>query len=300
MATLSRPEEAPSGPRRVLWLLPALALLAPALLLSCGDSSTAPPPPPPPDVPRPTSVSISPASATLSALDETVQLTAEVRDQNQRPISGATVTWTNSDDSVVAVNASGLARAVGNGEATITASAGASAAGTATITVLQTAGTISVSPAADTLVAGDTLRLSAEALDANGRAVSGAAFSWSSSDPAVATVDTTGLVTAVSAGGAAIAATSRASGHMELLVIAPAPATINVSPDTVALAACTVRLSAAVLDQLGRVIGDAAVSWSSGRIRRDRGLRRAGCCRGRGYDRRYGHVGGGLRGRRCR
>ncbi|WP_419164649.1 hypothetical protein [Candidatus Palauibacter sp.] len=41
------------------------------------------------------------------------------------------------------------------------------------------------------MVAGDTLRLSAEALDANGRAVSGAAFSWSSSDPAVATVDTT-------------------------------------------------------------------------------------------------------------
>ncbi len=181
-------------------------------------------------------------------------------------MAGATVIWTSSDDAVVKVGASGLAHAVDNGEATVRASVGASAFGTARITVHQVASAVSVTPVADTLVAGDTLRLAAEAFDANGHPVSRAAFSWASEDPLVATVDNLGLVTAVSPGGAAIAATSSdASGHMELLVIAPAPSAIDVRPPMVALTALsdTVWLTAIVLDQLGRVLEDAPLSWAS-------------------------------------
>ena len=248
-------------------LVPALVLLPPLLLLSCGDGPTDPAPPPSPDVPRPTSVSVAPASAALSALGETVQLTAEVRDQNGRPIPRATVTWTSSDDSVAAVSVAGLVRAASNGGATVTASAGPSASGTAAVTVSQVTRTVSVSQTADTLVARDTLRLAAEAFDANGHAISGTSFAWSSSDPGVATVDTSGLVTAVSPGAAAVtAASGGVSGRMELLVIAPAASAIDITPAMVSLEALgdTVRLAAEVYDQLGRVIEDAAVSWSSG------------------------------------
>src|SRR5574341_1786804 len=55
---------------------------------------------------------------------------------------------------------------------------------------------VRVSPAADTLLAlGATVQLSAVALDAAGQPIAGKAFSWTSSAPAVATVDaTSGLV----------------------------------------------------------------------------------------------------------
>ena len=97
-----------------------------------GDSATAPVEPP--DPPRATTVTVSPATNELTALGATVQLTAEVRDQNAMVMAGATVTWTSSANSVATVDASGLVTAAGNGTATITASAGG-AQGTAEITV---------------------------------------------------------------------------------------------------------------------------------------------------------------------
>ena len=64
---------------------------------------------------------------------------------------------------------------------------------------------VSVSPATATLSSpGDTLRLTAEALDHLGNAVAGAEFSWASSDGSVVTVDVGGLVTAVSGGTARV------------------------------------------------------------------------------------------------
>ena len=89
---------------------------------------------PPPEPARPTTVTVSPATHELTVLGATVQLSAEVRDQNDRVMAGATVTWTSSASSVATVDAAGLVTAVGNGTATITASAG-SASGSAAVTI---------------------------------------------------------------------------------------------------------------------------------------------------------------------
>ena len=187
-------------------------------ILSCGDSATAPPPPPPPAPQQPATVSVSPPSTALSALEATVRLAAEVRDRSGAVMTGASVSWASSNATVAAVDASGLVTAAGNGTVTITATAGA-AQGNATVTVAQAASAVTVSPAADTLAAGDTLRLAAEAFDANGHRVEDAAFSWTSSDESVATVDGLGLVTGVSAGEAVIAAASAdVSGRSALVV----------------------------------------------------------------------------------
>ena len=110
------------------------ALAGVALVWACGgDSPTAPPTPEPA---RPTTVTVSPATADLTALGATVQLSAEVRDQNAGVMAGATVTWSSGDTSVATVDASGLVTAAGNGTATITASAG-SGRGMAEITVMD-------------------------------------------------------------------------------------------------------------------------------------------------------------------
>ena len=244
--------------------LSLLAVLAGAgWLSSCGDGSTEPPSPEPP---RATTLAVTPATAELSALGAAVQLTAEVRDQKGNVMAGATVTWSSNAPAVAIVSAAGLVTAADNGTATIAAAAG-SASDTATVTVAQVVDAVAVSPAADTVIAGDTLRLAAEATDANGHALPGAEFVWASSDTAVAVVDTTGLATAVGAGQTEITATSsRVRGHAQLAVAAPTPTTVTITPDTVGLAALgdTVRLATEVRDQLGRVMEREPVGWASG------------------------------------
>jgi alpha-tubulin suppressor-like RCC1 family protein len=64
-----------------------------------------------------------------------------------------------------------------------------------------------VTPAADLLVGG-TEQLTATTEDAEGQVLSGRALAWSSSDPLVASISATGLLTAISAGAATITATS--------------------------------------------------------------------------------------------
>ena len=118
-------------------LVPVLVLLAAAgWATACGDGATEPPTPDPPtpDPPRATTLSVTPVTAGLTALGDTVRLAAEVRDQNGQAMAGATVTWSSGNPSVATVDATGLVTAAGNGTATITATSG-SAAGTSEITV---------------------------------------------------------------------------------------------------------------------------------------------------------------------
>ena len=117
--------------RTIIRLSAVLAVVA--LAKGCGDGES-PSAPPMPEPARPTTVTVSPATTELTVLGATVQLSAEVRDQNATVMAGATVIWTSSAISVATVDASGLVRAVGNGTATITASAG-SASGSAAVTV---------------------------------------------------------------------------------------------------------------------------------------------------------------------
>ena len=233
---------------------------------ACGGDSGGPTAPPTVDPPRATTVTVSPATAELTAVGATVQLSAEVRDQNGQAMAGATVTWSSSDASVATVDASGLATAAGNGTATITATAGA-VSGNAAVSVAQRVSAVTVSPAADTLVAlGDTVRLSAEAVDGNAHRVEEVEFSWASSDTSVAVVDDAGLVRGVGAGQAEVTATAAGvTGRADLTVVAPEPTTVAVTPDTVALTGLgeTAQLSAEVRDQAGRAMEGVPVAWSS-------------------------------------
>ena len=152
----------------------------------------------------PDSVVVLPAEAAIAALGDTLRLVAEAFDANGRAVAGAAFSWESSDDAVATVDGSGLVTAAGNGTATITASAGGASNGDRDGGAVARLGGRTAEAAIAAL--GDTLRLVAEAFDANGRAVAGAAFSWESSDDAVATVDGSGLVTAAGNGTATITA----------------------------------------------------------------------------------------------
>ncbi|HLL46299.1 MAG TPA: lamin tail domain-containing protein, partial [Longimicrobiaceae bacterium] len=79
---------------------------------------------------------------------------------------------------------------------------------------------VSIAPVSDTVTVGSTQAFTARAFDANGQEIAGTAFTWASSDPAVATVSGSGVASAVAAGSATITATTAngVSGSAALLV----------------------------------------------------------------------------------
>ena len=199
----------------------APALTPTAAPLTPTPTAVPTPTPIPTPTPAPTTVAVVPATAELTALGATVQLNAEVRDQDSRAMAGATVSWSSSAVTVAAVDAAGVVTVAGNGTATITASAG-SASGTAVVTVTQEVASVEVSPSVTELAAwGETVQLTAEALDANGHAVTGTEFSWQSSDPLVAEVDALGVVSGISEGVATITASAGAALGSAAVTVPP-------------------------------------------------------------------------------
>lgn len=136
---------------------------------------------------------------------------------------GTAVVWSSLDETVATVHAeSGMVRGELPGVTAVEAAAGQHA-DTLQVTVEARVAAIEISPASDTLgVIGDTLRLSARALDARDAEIDGVTFAWNSSDEAVATVDGSGLVTARAFGAARISASAEGvEGAADLTVEEP-------------------------------------------------------------------------------
>lgn len=87
-------------------------LLLPLLLQAC-DGGTSPP--------EPARVVVSPRTVTMTALGETQQFSAQVQDEDGRPIDGVSVTWTSTNPDVASVSATGLATGHATGTVSIRA-----------------------------------------------------------------------------------------------------------------------------------------------------------------------------------
>jgi Bacterial Ig-like domain (group 2) len=102
-----------------------------------------------------------------------------------------------------------LGAAIGANTLTATVASLPAVVFTATGTV-GTASQVRITNTAPTLSTGQSFKLTAQALDANNNVIPNALVTWSSSNTAIATVDTTGNVTGVAAGNATITAASGA------------------------------------------------------------------------------------------
>jgi hypothetical protein len=154
---------------------------------------------------------------------QTVQLTATTLDAGNNVLTGRTIAWSSSNESVATVDADGLVRGVSSGTATITATSEGQS-GSALVTVMPPAvASVSVAPATPTVVGGQTVELTATTRDAGNNVLTGRAIAWSSSNEAVATVDANGLVTARSAGTATITATSEGQSGSAFVTVTPRP-----------------------------------------------------------------------------
>ena len=146
-----------------------------------------------------TGVTVAPTSATI-LVGSTQQLTATVAPANA---ASPDVTWSSSAPSVATVSATGLVTAVSVGTATITVQTvdgGFTATCAVTVQPVLVTG-VTVSPSIATILDGYTQQLTATVAPAN---ATNQNVTWTSSATSVATVNATGLVTAVSVGTATI------------------------------------------------------------------------------------------------
>ncbi|MDQ2664785.1 MAG: Ig-like domain-containing protein, partial [Gemmatimonadota bacterium] len=213
------------------------------------------------------SVTVSPP--TLSVVQgQTSPLTATPRDANNNVLSGRAVTWTSTNAAVATVSAAGVVTGVAPGSATITATSEGKS-GTAALTVTAPPGipvnSVTVSPSTLSLVQGQTSPLTATPRDASNNVLTGRAVTWTSSNEAVATVSSTGVVTAVAPGSATITATSEGkSGTSAITVTAVPVGTVTLTPSSASVGQGeTTTLTATVKDTNGLTVTDRPVSWAS-------------------------------------
>lgn len=149
-----------------------------------------------------TNVGLVPESASIQVGD-TLQIQLRQFDALGNGTSVPPVNST-SDPAIATVSARGLVKGIAPGTATITATAGGKVA-TAVITVTPVSVVpLVVSPSRATIRVGDALQLSTILRDANGNVLplpSAGSFSYSSSNPALATVSSSGRVTGMATGG---------------------------------------------------------------------------------------------------
>lgn len=147
-------------------------------------------------------ITVSPTQKVI-APNTTFALTAAVAPANA---DNQNVNWTSSNTSVATVSATGVVTGVTFGTALITATTvegGFSASSTITVGVPVTG--VTVDPATHSMGVGATVTLTETIVPAT---ATNKAVTWSSSNTAVATVSSTGVVTGVSAGTATITVTT--------------------------------------------------------------------------------------------
>ncbi|HET6680183.1 MAG TPA: Ig-like domain-containing protein [Gemmatimonadaceae bacterium] len=200
----------------------------------------------------------------------TAPMTASVVDQGGTPISGKTVSWSSDNTGVVTVGQDGKVRGVSGGTATVRAFSGSlSATSTVTVTSVPVA-SVEVSPEIVSQPVGYEATLTALARDASGNVLSGRPAAWSSSNPAVATVDARGEVAGVTSGTAIITAAIEGQTAQSQVTITAAKATVPaVASITVTLAASSLSLgestqaSAVLRDAQGNVMSGQPIDWGT-------------------------------------
>lgn len=202
-----------------------------------------------------TGITLIPGSATL-APGATTQLSAAIAPSNA---TNKTLTWSSSNTGIATVSSSGLVTAVAAGIANIwaTSTDGSNRTGTCTITVNIPATSISLNQATATMHPGNTLTLVATVLPSN---ATNKTVSWSSNSTN-ATVNGSGMITAISLGSAVITARCGSLTASCVLSITVGVSSVSVSPTNISIATGTSKTITATV--LPSNAANKTVTWSS-------------------------------------
>ena len=163
-------------------------------------------------------VVVAPTSR-IMAVGEAITMSVTLFDARNAPIEDPRdVAFSTSDESIVSVDAGGLVTAVSGGAATVTTTVEGIEATSAFTVTAEPIDRVDVVPQSLRLIRGDTAQLVGAAFSGDTEETS-VPLQWSSSDPTVATVDATGLVTSLDEGTTYVTATAAGvSGSVEVTV----------------------------------------------------------------------------------
>ena len=213
-------------------------------------------------------VRLAPELDTLRTVGRSIGYLALVLDSTNRVINGAKPRWSSTDTNVARVSNLGVATDTGSGTTKIIARVGG-AADTATLVVAQVARFLFVSPALLTVTAlADTARFTAEARDSSGALMPTLSYSWAVDDTSIATVDSSGLVTARRNGAVIVTVSADRQSAFATAAVRQELAQVRLLEDELALSGegATGRLHPEGRDRNGYVIPDTdptAFTWHS-------------------------------------
>ncbi|MBI3790327.1 MAG: Ig-like domain-containing protein, partial [Gemmatimonadetes bacterium] len=234
----------------------------------------------------PDTVRFTSIDTTLTSVGDSYQPGILLKDAAGNALSTSTVSWGTTDTAVAKVTnqptvPAGLITAIGVGTARITATSGAATGANDTlrvrsilVVVRNDPFTVTLNRTDDTLTAKTrTLQYTAVVKNQRGAIIPGAGttqVAWTSSDPTRATVDASGLVTAVDTGNVTITATTTTAGATArtasaALRITNDAASVIVTPGSFSISGAvrTRQLAAVATNQLGATINNPVITWSS-------------------------------------
>lgn len=198
----------------------------------------------------------------------TLTMSVTLKDKSGKLLDNVPIYWSSSNVSVAGVSSTGVLTASAAGQVTIAATALGKSA-TTTITVLdREVAAVQIAPASVSVRIGTTVALVAQTIDAEGRALSGRAIAWSSSNNAIATVSNQGTITGVTAGTATMTATSEGkSGTAAVTVTLNPVATVTLAPGSNTLGVGTnAPFIATLRDAGGVVLTNRVIAWNSSNV----------------------------------
>ena len=152
----------------------------------------------------PSTIVVDHSTVAFTYIGEISSLSSTVFDANENEILDASVMWSSSNDEIVTVNSDGELVSMSNGSAVITAEID-SLSVDSQITIDQVGHSITVNPTSLQLSYIDEVAsVYGTIFDVGGTEISNAMVIWTSSDNSVASVSTSGEVTAVSEGIATV------------------------------------------------------------------------------------------------
>jgi uncharacterized protein YjdB len=203
-------------------------------------------------------------------LGKTITFVLDTRDANGNKVTGRRINFSSLNPNVASVDANGVVTGVGLGSTIITARADA-ASGQTNVLVQPVVASVVLFPSPLSLPVGSTRPLTVTVSDKNGLAIAGRTVEFSSSNPAVASVNATGTVIGVSQGTAVITAQAlldQVSGTATVNIVPVPVASIGITPagaQTV-FQGLTLQLAATLRDGNGNILNGRPVSWTSSNV----------------------------------
>ncbi len=201
------------------------------------------------------------APSTVLQPNQGVQATAVTKDAASNVLTGRVINWSSSNQAVASITPLGFISPQGPGTTTITA---VSEGKTGSITVsVPPVATVSVAAPLTTMQPTQTTQATATLLDASAAPALGRTIVWASTNPAVATVSATGVVTAIAGGSTTITATSEGITGSKAITVPPV-ATVTVAGTNLSpIPQQTSQLTATLLDASASPALNRTVAWNS-------------------------------------